>query len=158
MRIHALSRSHELEGTPDDVFPFFADAFALESITPPLLRFGVITPGPIDIRTGTVIQYAMRLHGVPMNWISSIQGWDPPRAFTDTQIRGPFRLWHHTHTFEPLSGGRTLMRDEVRYALPLGRLGSLAHPFVRRDLERIFDYRASVIADRLVERAGAGHR
>jgi ligand-binding SRPBCC domain-containing protein len=152
VRIHALSRSHELEGTPDEVFPFFADAFALESITPPLLQFQVITPGPIDIRTGTVIQYAMRLHRVPMNWTSSIQAWNPPHAFVDTQIRGPFRLWHHTHTFEALSSGRTLMRDEVRYALPLGRVGELAHPFVRRDLRTIFDYRAAVIGDRLAER------
>lgn len=155
MRIHALSRTHELEGTPDEVFPFFADAFALESITPPLLRFGVITPAPIEVGTGTVIQYAMRLHGVPMNWISSIQRWDPPHVFVDTQIRGPFRLWHHTHTFEALPGGRTLMRDEVRYALPLQPFGEVARAFVRRDLEKIFDYRSDVIAQRLAERGVA---
>ena len=141
-----------LEGTPDEVFPFFADAFALESITPPLLRFGVITPPPIESGTGTVIQYAMRLHRVPMNWISSIQRWDPPHAFVDTQIRGPFRFWHHTHTFEAIAGGRTRMRDDVRYALPLYTIGELALPLVRRDLKTIFDYRAAVIGQRLAER------
>lgn len=149
VRLHDLSRTHELEGTPDEVFPFFADAFNLESITPPLLQFGVVTPAPILLGTGTVIQYAMKLHGIPINWTSSIQRWDPPHAFVDTQIRGPYRLWHHTHTFEALPGERTLMRDDVRYALPFQPFGELAMPLVRRDLARIFDYRGAVIADRL---------
>lgn len=151
MRVHALSRTHELEGTPDDVFPFFADAFNLESITPPLLDFSLLTPAPIDLGPGTVIQYAMRLHGVPVNWVSAIQNWDPPHGFVDTQIRGPFRFWHHTHRFSTLPGNRTLMTDEVRYALPFQPLGELALPLVRRDLRMIFDYRAQVIADRLRE-------
>lgn len=149
MRVHALSRTHELESTPDDVFPFFADAFNLEAITPPLLDFSLLTPAPIELGAGTVIQYAMRLHGVPVNWVSSIQNWDPPHGFVDTQIRGPFRFWHHTHRFEALPGNRTRMTDEVRYALPLQPFGELAHPFVRRDLRMIFDYRAQVIAERL---------
>ena len=157
MRIHALSRHQVLDGCPDEVFAFFADAFNLESITPPLLRFGLLTPAPIDLGNGTVIQYGMRLHGVPMHWTSSIQSWDPPHRFVDTAIRGPFRFWHHTHRFEPVGDRRTLMTDEVRYALPFGRLGSLALPFVRRDLARIFDYRAEVIGQRLIEaRVGEG--
>lgn len=155
VRIHALTRTHQLEGTPDDVFPFFADAFNLESITPPLLKFGLLTPAPIVLGLGTVIQYGMRLHGVPVNWTSSIQGWEPPHRFVDTQIRGPFRFWHHTHRFEALPGGRTLMTDDVRYALPVQPLGELALPFVRRDLKMIFDYRASVIEDRLAAAAAA---
>ncbi|MDQ8043878.1 MAG: SRPBCC family protein [Solirubrobacteraceae bacterium] len=155
MRIHALSRSHELEGTPDEVFPFFADAFALESITPDFLGFEVITPAPIESVTGTVIQYAMRLHGLPVHWTSVIQRWDPPHVFADVQLRGPYRLWHHTHRFEALPGGRTLMRDDVRYALPLQPVGELALPFVRRDLDRIFDYRRDVLPERLAAfRAG----
>lgn len=149
MRVHALSRTHVLEGTPDDVFPFFADAFNLESITPPLLDFSLLTPAPIALGSGTVIQYAMRLHGVPVNWVSTIQNWDPPHGFVDTQIRGPFRFWHHTHRFEALPGARTRMVDEVRYALPFQPLGELALPLVRRDLRMIFDYRARVIAGRL---------
>lgn len=151
MRVHVLSRAHELEGTPHEVFPFFADAFNLESITPPFLGFGVVTPAPIPLQTGTVIQYAMRLHGVPVTWVSAIQRWEPPHCFVDTQLRGPDRFWHHTHTFEALPGGRTLMRDEVRYQLPFPPLGELALPFVRRDLERIFDYRRAVLPARLAE-------
>lgn len=151
MRVHVLSRAHELEGTPQEVFPFFADAFNLESITPPFLGFGVVTPPPIPLQTGTIIQYAMRLHGLPVTWVSSIQRWEPPHCFVDTQLRGPYRFWHHTHSFEPLPGGRTLMRDEVRYQLPVPPLGELALPVVRRDLDRIFDYRREVLPARLAE-------
>ncbi|MBO9531796.1 MAG: SRPBCC family protein [Solirubrobacteraceae bacterium] len=149
MRVHVLSRAHELEGTPDELFPFFADAFNLESITPAFLGFGVLTPAPIQLGTGTVIQYGMRLHGVPITWLSSIQRWEPPHCFVDTQIRGPYRFWHHTHTFEALPGDRTLMRDEVRYQLPFPPFGELARPFVRRDLERIFDYRRQMLPELL---------
>lgn len=149
MRVHVLSRAHELEGTPQEVFPFFADAFNLESITPAFLDFSVLTPTPIHLTTGTVIQYAMRLHGIPITWVSSIQRWDPPHCFVDTQLRGPYRFWHHTHTFESLPGERTLMRDEVRYQLPVPPLGDVALPFVRRDLARIFDYRHEVLPQRL---------
>ena len=145
MRVHVLSRTHEVEGTPAEVFPFFADAFNLEAITPGFLDFSVLTPAPIDLTTGTVIQYAMRLHGVPVTWLSSIQRWDPPYCFVDTQLRGPYRFWHHTHTFEELPGERTLMRDEVRYQLPFPPLGDVALPLVRRDLDRIFDYRREVL-------------
>ena len=146
-----LRREQRLPGTPDDVFPFFADAFNLESITPPILHFGLLTPAPIVLGLGTVIQYGMRLHGFPVNWTSSIQGWDPPHRFVDTQIRGPFRFWHHTHRFEALPGGQTLMTDDVQYALPLQPLGELALPLVRRDLKMIFDYRARVIEARLAQ-------
>ena len=92
---------------------------------------------------GTFIQYRLRLHGVPVRWDTLIQAWEPPRRFVDVQVRGPYRLWHHTHELSPLDGGRTLMRDTVRYALGFGALGALAHrAVVRRDLEAIFAYRA----------------
>lgn len=138
-----------LEATQDTVFAFFADAFNLEAITPPLLRFGLITPAPIDLGNGTVIDYAMRLHGVPLRWRSSIQNWDPPHGFVDTQLRGPFRFWHHTHRFEALPDGRTRMHDTVRFALPLQPIGELALPVVARDLRTIFDFRARVIPELL---------
>lgn len=127
------------------MFGFFADAFNLQAITPPLLHFAVRTPAPITLGAGTIIQYGMRLHGLPVRWVSSIQRWDPPHCFVDTQLRGPYRFWHHTHTFEPLPGERTLMRDEVLYELPLPPFGDLALPLVRRDLRTIFDYRAATI-------------
>jgi ligand-binding SRPBCC domain-containing protein len=146
MRIHTLRREQELDGTPDEVFPFFADAFNLEAITPPLLRFRVITPGPIDMRAGTLIQYRLRLRGVPVTWKTLIQEWTPGRRFVDTQLSGPYALWHHTHTFDPLPGERTLMTDTVRYAIGLGPLGELAHrAVVRRDVEAIFDHRREAL-------------
>lgn len=147
MRIHTLRREQELDGTPGEVFPFFADAFNLEALTPPLLRFRVITPGPIEMRAGTLIQYRLRLRGVPVGWKTLIQDWSPSRRFVDTQLSGPYALWHHTHTFDPLPGERTLMTDVVRYAVGFGPLGEVAQrALVRRDVEAIFDYRREAIA------------
>ena len=152
MRIHTLRREQELDGTPDEVFPFFADAFNLEALTPPLLRFRVITPAPIEMRAGTLIQYRLRLRGVPVGWKTLIQEWSPSRRFVDTQLSGPYALWHHTHAFDGLPGERTLMTDTVRYAIGFGPLGELAHrALVRRDVEAIFDYRRAAI-EPLLER------
>src|SRR3954468_17963118 len=116
MRTHVLHREQRLDGKPEEVFPFFADARNLEAITPPLLRFRVVTPGPIEVRAGTFIQYRLRLHGVPVTWHTIIQEWDPPHRFVDVQVRGPYALWHHTHTFRGTDDGGTLMTDTVRYA------------------------------------------
>lgn len=133
-----------MRGAPDAVFPFFAQARNLEALTPPLLRFEVVTPEPIEMRVGTLIQYRLRLHGLPISWLTSIQAWDPPDRFVDVQVRGPYALWHHTHEFSATPDGGTLMRDTVRYAIGFGPLGELAdRVLVRRDLRRIFDYRAS---------------
>jgi ligand-binding SRPBCC domain-containing protein len=142
MRVHTLVRDQELPGTPEEVFDLFADARNLETITPPLLRFEVVTPGDIEMRVGTLISYRLRLHGIPISWLTSIQAWDPPHRFVDQQVRGPYAFWHHTHELFPSGAGATQMRDTVRYALGFGALGELAHRLlVRRDLERIFDFR-----------------
>jgi ligand-binding SRPBCC domain-containing protein len=146
MRIHILQREQHLRGaTPEQVFPFFADARNLEAITPPLLRFRVVTPDPIEMRVGTLIQYRLRLHGLPLSWLTSIQAWEPPHRFVDVQIRGPYALWHHTHTFTPTAEG-TVIRDTVRYAIGFGPLGELADRLlVQRDLRAIFDFRAQQV-------------
>ena len=150
--LQTLTREQILPGDPDAVFGFFADAFNLEAITPPWLRFRVVTPGPIRMAPGTLIEYRLRLHGVPVRWLTRIEAWEPGARFTDVQVRGPYGSWHHTHSFEPHADG-TLVRDAVRYELPLGPLGRIAHSaFVRRDLERIFDFRHEEVARRL----GAG--
>lgn len=151
MRIHTLERTLALQGTPAEVFPFFADARNLEAITPPLLRFKVVTPEPIRMGVGTLIEYRLRVHGLPIRWQTLIQDWTPdgdvPR-FVDTQLRGPYGLWHHTHTFAPLGDERTLMTDTVRYAIGFGPFGELAHRLiVRRDVEAIFAHRARVVPD-----------
>ena len=150
MRVHLLRREQVLPGPPEEVFPFFADARNLEAITPPLLRFEVVTPAPIAMGAGTLIQYRLRLHGIPVSWLTAIQAWDPPHRFVDVQVRGPYALWHHTHTFADRGDGTTLMRDEVRYAIGFGPLGALAHRlFVARDVAAIFDFRAGAIPAQL---------
>ena len=146
MAIHVLTREQRLPTPPEAVFPFFGDALNLEAITPPWLGFRVVSPQPIEMAPGALIEYRLKLHGVPIRWRTTIAVWDSPRRFVDVQLSGPYRMWHHTHDFVPAPGGGTLMRDTVRYALPLGPLGEAAHRlFVRRDLERIFDFRRDVV-------------
>ena len=140
MKIHTLSREQFLDRPPAEVFPFFADALNLEAITPPALGIEVVTGGPIEMRAGTLIQYRLRLRGLALDWLTRIDEWEPEVRFVDSQLAGPYRLWHHTHAFEPHGAG-TLMRDTVRYALPLWPLGEVAAPLVRRELESIFDFR-----------------
>ncbi|HYI79240.1 MAG TPA: SRPBCC family protein [Thermoleophilaceae bacterium] len=146
MKIHVLEREQLLPRPPREVFPFFADARNLEAITPPLLGFRVVTPAPTEMRAGTLLQYRLRLHGLSLDWLTRIAEWAPGERFVDEQIAGPYRLWHHTHEFEPHGDGATMMRDTVRYALPLWPLGELAAPLVRRDLARIFDFRHAACA------------
>jgi ligand-binding SRPBCC domain-containing protein len=147
MRIFTLRREQVLPGSPEDVFPFFADARNLEDITPPLLKFEVVTPGEIAMGVGTVIQYRLKVHGLGVDWLTSIQEWDPPHRFVDVQVRGPYRLWHHTHTFEAgAEPGTTVMRDVVRYAIGWGFAGEVAaRAFVHRDVAAIFDHRAQAV-------------
>jgi len=149
MRVHVLEQEQVLPRPPSEAWHFFQDAYNLEEITPPFLGFEVLTPRPIEMRLGTLIEYELRLHGVRLRWLTRIEDWEPGRRFVDRQLRGPYALWHHTHTFEPHPEG-TLMRDRVRYRLPLGPLGAIAHvALVRRDLDAIFDFRRAEIARRL---------
>jgi ligand-binding SRPBCC domain-containing protein len=149
MSVHLLEREQLVPRPVDEVFDFFAQARNLERITPPWLGFEVLTPGPVEMGSGTLIEYRLRVHGVPVRWISRIEEWDSGRLFVDRQLRGPYRLWHHRHEFVARAEG-TVVRDRVRYALPLGRLGELPHAaFVRRDLERIFDFRRAAVAQLL---------
>jgi len=150
MNVHTLQRAQVLPGPPAEVFAFFADARNLEAITPPLLRFRVRNPDAIDMRAGALIRYRLRVRGVPVSWTTRISVWDPPLRFVDEQLRGPYALWHHAHTFEDDGAGGTLMRDTVRYAVGFGPLGALAvRLIVRRDVEAIFDYRATRIVELL---------
>jgi ligand-binding SRPBCC domain-containing protein len=147
---HVLRREQWLPGAPAEVFPLFADAGNLEAITPAWLAFRIVTPRPIEMRPGTLIEYRLRLHGVPVSWLTRIEEWEPGVRFVDAQVAGPYKLWHHTHEFEPDGTGGTLMRDTVRYELPLGPLGEAARRlFVARDLAAIFDHRARRVADLL---------
>ncbi len=139
---HLLRREQHLPAPPAEVFPFFADAGNLEAITPAWLRFAIVPPRPTDMGMGTLIEYRLRLHGISVSWLTRIEEWIPGERFVDVQLRGPYALWHHTHEFEADGADGTLMRDTVRYALPYGPLGEVAHRlFVARDLAAIFDFR-----------------
>ena len=129
----------------EEVFSFFADAANLERITPPFLRFHVRAMSTPAIQHGTEISYRLRLHGLPIAWTSRIEEWEPPYRFTDVQIRGPFRLWHHHHEFASEPWG-TCLRDTVHYRAPFAWIQRILRlSWVDRDLERIFRYRQQII-------------
>jgi ligand-binding SRPBCC domain-containing protein len=151
MKIYTLERKQQIGRGRDEVFAFFSDAFNLERITPRFLRFRILTKRPVRVEAGTLLDYRLSLFGVGFYWQTRIEEWQPEDYFSDVQVKGPYALWRHTHSFEALDDRRTLMRDRVEYAIPYGVFGSLAHRlFVRRSLERIFDYRAEMTA-RLLE-------
>lgn len=127
-----------------EVFPFFANAENLERITPPFLHFQILTPRPIEMRRGTLIDYKISLHGIPIRWRTEITVWEPPFRFVDTQLRGPYREWIHEHTFEE-RGGETVCRDRVDYKVPGGAL--IHRLFVERDVRTIFSYRRDVLLE-----------
>jgi len=145
---HVLQTELEVPVALDAVFAFFSRAENLERITPPELRFRMVTPAPVEMREGLLLDYRLSLLGVPFSWRSRITRFDPPRAFVDEQVKGPYKLWVHTHSFEPAAGG-TLIRDHVRYRLPLSPLGELAYPLVRAHLGRIFAYRRRAVTREL---------
>jgi ligand-binding SRPBCC domain-containing protein len=119
----------------------------LEILTPPWLSFKVLSKSTPEIESGTILKYQLKLHGVPINWETHISQWQPAQKFVDVQAKGPYALWHHTHSFQDHAGG-TLMTDHVRLRLPLGKLGFLvASPMVLKDVERIFNFRKQKIAE-----------
>lgn len=147
MAEHILERRQTIERSRTEVFDFFADAGNLEKITPPELNFHIITAQPIDIKKGTLIEYRLKLRGIPINWKTEITEWNPPHSFVDTALKSPYKQWIHLHTFEEGERGETIMKDLVRYRLPLEPLGDIAHFFVKKELEYIFDYRRKVVEE-----------
>jgi ligand-binding SRPBCC domain-containing protein len=146
MPIYTLRREQFVPKPIDEVFAFFSDAGNLQAITPDYLSFEILTPRPIEMRPGRLLDYRLKWHGVPMRWRTRIVEWNPPHGFVDEQLKGPYKLWHHTHTFATEAGG-TRMRDIVNYQLPLGPLGAILHAMmVGKDVEAIFDFRRKEIA------------
>ena len=142
---HRIERFQLVPLSCGEAFAFFADAYNLEALTPPWLGLRILTPRPIPMRKGTTIDYVLTTHGVPVRWRTEIVEWEPGRRFVDTQLKGPFRVWEHTHDFVEGPDG-TLIRDTVLFRMPYGLLGAIAHRIlVARDLERVFDYRRDAV-------------
>jgi ligand-binding SRPBCC domain-containing protein len=138
MKIREFKSELWLPRARDEVFTFFSDAANLNAITPPRLNFRMVTAAPIEMRAGTLIDYRMRIRGIPVSWTTRITLWEPPLRFADEQLRGPYRFWRHEHEFESKDDG-TLVRDRVTYAVPFD---FIAHGLlVKRDVQRIFAYR-----------------
>jgi ligand-binding SRPBCC domain-containing protein len=150
MRKSVLERTQLLPRPIDEVFEFFSDPQNLAAITPPWLRFRIVS-APAKVQRGALIGYRLRLKGVPVRWLTEITEWQPPRSFTDVQVAGPYRLWEHTHRLASC-GDETEMYDHILYAVPGGQLGpALDRAVVRPLLDEIFDYRAERVRE-LVER------
>lgn len=156
MAERVLRRELRLNLPRTEVFDFFADAVNLERITPPELHFHILTPQPIEIGKGTLIDYQLRVRGIPVRWRTEISVWNPPYEFIDRQIRGPYTQWIHRHTFKEIGPNETLIEDEVRYRLPVEPIGDIAHFIVRRELDHIFDFRQKAVAEILGQNRSNG--
>jgi ligand-binding SRPBCC domain-containing protein len=139
VKTFSLKREQYIPLDIETVFGFFSDAMNLDVLTPPWLHFEILTRSPIEMAPGTLIDYKLRLRGIPIRWLSEITEWEAPHRFIDEQRRGPYGLWHHEHRFEELGSG-TLVTDDVTYRVKGDE--AVNRFLVRPDLERIFDYRA----------------
>lgn len=144
MKTFLFKTQQTLEQPLTEVFEFFSNAHNLAAITPPWLKFEVLTPAPIEMVVGTRIDYKLKLRGIPVRWQSEITEWDPPHAFADEQRRGPYRIWRHKHTFDETAEG-IVVGDSVEYAVWSGAL--VDKFFVRPDIEQIFAYRTEQLAE-----------
>lgn len=138
MKTFRLLCEQRLDAPLETVFPFFADPRNLQELTPPWMHFRIHDPDRLQMRTGLLIDYSLRVRGLPLRWRSEILDYDPPHRFVDVQRRGPYRLWHHTHGFHD-EGGITRVVDEVRYATWGGQL--VDRLVLRPELRRIFGHR-----------------
>ena len=151
MKVHRLNKKQKIPMNILDVFDFFSSPENLSKITPTRLGFNIMTPRPIEMKEGQLIDYTIKILAVPIRWTSMITSYDPPHMFVDQQIKGPYSMWHHTHTFKQLDANHTEVEDEILYAMPLGFVGDMVHSvYVKKDLESIFRYRETTIGKLLV--------
>lgn len=144
-KLRIISRETSVNKPIEEVFTFFTKAENLNIITPPELKFKITTPLPIDMKKGTLIDYKIKLNGIPFKWKTEITDWSPPYRFVDTQLRGPYRIWIHEHEFES-HDSKTIVKDTVSYLPPGWVLEPVIHRLaVKKKLEHIFDYRMEKI-------------
>ena len=150
MKVYTLKREHVISKNILDVFDFFSRPENLAKITPPKMKFKILTPTPIEMKEGALIDYTVRVLGIPIRWRTLITKYQPPNIFIDQQLKGPYSLWHHTHTFEKISQNETLIKDIVVYTIPFGFIGRIVHfLYIKKDLDKIFNFRKDKIADLL---------
>lgn len=144
-KTYTLAFAQQVARPLAEVFEFFSRAENLQVLTPPWLNFKILGVRPQPVQKGTLINYSLRVHGIPLRWTSEIVEWDPPHRFVDLQLRGPYKLWRHEHRFEPKDGG-TLISDTISLALPLGLLGQMAYKIkLQSDVQEIFSFRKEKI-------------
>jgi len=147
MKVYSLKRKQFIKLPIEKVFDFFSKPENLEKITPSSLSFKIITPIPIDMSKGALIDYTIKLFFYPVHWRTIISDYNPPYSFIDQQIKGPYKFWHHSHEFKEVNDGVEII-DNVKYSVPFGVVGRLAHKiWIRNELNKIFDYRMKIIND-----------
>ena len=152
MKVFKLETKQFIRRPLEEVFGFFSRPENLVVITPAKLHFEILTPSPLEMKQGAVIDYTIKLSKVPIHWRSLITTYDPPFKFVDEQIKGPYSFWHHTHIFKEVPDGVEIY-DEVHYSIPFGPLGSFLHAlWIKKDLNHIFEYRKDVIENLFKEK------
>ena len=147
MKIYTINTVQVINKSIEEVFAFFSDPENLAVITPENLGFKIITPTPIKMSPGCLIDYQIHLMGFPVHWRTIISDYEPPYLFIDQQIKGPYKFWHHTHIFRKMKNGVEI-KDRIMYSVPFGFIGSFLNKFwIKKDLENIFLYREKVIKD-----------
>ncbi len=150
MKLYTLESNQFINKPIEEVFQFFSKPENLSVITPAKLGFKILSPNPVKMEVGRLIDYNIYLMGIPIHWRTLITDYEPPNMFVDQQIKGPYAMWHHTHTFHKVKGGVEI-KDRVVYSIPFGFLGRLLnYLWIKRDLNNIFLHRKKVI-DKLFE-------
>ena len=148
MKVYTLKKEQKISKNINEVFDFFSKPENLSTITPDRMGFKILTPSPIDMKDGALIDYTVRIMFIPIRWRTLITKYAPPNLFVDQQLKGPYSMWHHTHTFKKLSEEETLIEDIVKYCVPFGFIGGIVHYlYIKKDLESIFSYRKEKIKE-----------
>ena len=148
MKLYTLKREQKISKNIDDVFEFFSKPENLSIITPSKMKFKILTPSPIEMKEGALIDYTVNIFHFPIRWRTLITDYKPTNMFVDQQLKGPYSMWHHTHLFERLNDEETLIKDIVIYAVPFGIIGKLVHSlYIKSDLNAIFDFRSRKIRE-----------
>ena len=147
-KIYTFKKEQFVPSDIDTVFEFFSRPENLEKITPKKMGFNIITPKPIEMKEGSIIDYTVKILGVPMRWRTIISSYKKNEYFVDEQLKGPYSYWHHKHYFEEVDGG-VMIIDEITYALPLEAFRIIVHPLIiEPQLNEIFDFRFQTIQDK----------